>query len=465
MTDPFRQFFLNTIEDILKEEPSKESLHKLLITATPNLTVDQIVLSSCARKNNTNRNNSADGNASLKALKTLKSRVHPDKHPQDKRATELFQSIQIFYDDCISSPQPKPSSSLNNSRKRRKQSTILITEQNFPSEFDTTVNCPHMKLHHPRPPSSSNNSHDKATTTAMSRQQVNSINLPFVQAFKCLNGRGALAHGRPITRHFSWEDVEQRQEEDVMGNQKLISDVFNSIGGGTRELQSVREIKDEILNRGPVVSVSFHLCEAYLNQVKNRSGMDKRISSDENCGDCDLCGGFLKKRVGGEHELLIVGWCLTSFGEMWKVLPLWESITDSDDDDDDDDDESNTEEEMPSATLIGFGQFGIDDLCLAPESNLDHLSWQHGPYFDSNFIDVPEWREWKEMDLPLSGVEFQALAKCFKNTKGLVDAATTGACFVIRDQSKPAHSATYRLKEVRWEENTKEWIVTVLLDT
>jgi len=37
----------------------------------------------------------------------------------------------------------------------------------------------------------------------------------------------------------------------------------------------------------------------------------------------------LKDRVDQEqHELLIVGWGTTSFGEVWKVLPLWEYTPD-----------------------------------------------------------------------------------------------------------------------------------------
>lgn len=333
-----------------------------------------------------------------------------------------------------------------------------LSEQRFPLEFDSVANWSNMNLSHPKIPSNDasrvNNTNNNSST---SRQHVNSNTLPSIQAFKCLNGRGAIAHGRPISRHFLWTDVERPEFDSV-------ADVFESIAKGTRELRTVDQIKEELLSGGPVVSVSFRLNEAYLQQIKHQDVAAKQENGDGGKDvnmhvDKALIGGFVKDRVDQEHELLIVGWGITSFGEVWKVLPLWESKQQGDVHEIND----TTEDPVPPLTLIGIGQFGIDRLCLAPKTNLDHLSWQLGPYFDSDFSDAPRWREWKEMDLPLTPGEFQNLATCFE--KGLIHAASSRLCFVIRDQTRLAHSASYRLKEFRWEENTLEWITTVVLVT
>eukprot|EP00555_Chaetoceros_dichaeta_P014286 CAMPEP_0198256894 /NCGR_PEP_ID=MMETSP1447-20131203/6688_1 /TAXON_ID=420782 /ORGANISM="Chaetoceros dichaeta, Strain CCMP1751" /LENGTH=485 /DNA_ID=CAMNT_0043943645 /DNA_START=45 /DNA_END=1502 /DNA_ORIENTATION=- len=477
MNDPFRQFFLDTIETILQEEPNDESLYKLLRTTSPNLSLDQVnsrsvsdsssssssstILTSTSSSNN----NEKGSERRSKALRTLKSRIHPDKHPHDKRATYLFQNVQIFYDDCCATIELSTSSSSSSSskstattnrgnRKRRQRSDDPLSEQRFPLEFDAMEKWPHMKLHHPKIPSNDRDG-TKATTTPTTPTHNVSNTLPSIQAFKCLNGRGALAHGRPITRHFLWTDVEQRRPEF-----DSVQDVFDSIAKGTRELRSVDQIKEEILTQGPVVSTSFRLTDPYLQQIKNLEAAgniangtpDAEMEADSNQA---LCGGFVKDRVDQEHELLIVGWGITSFGEVWKVLPLWEANTEDIHDNND-----TTQHLIPPLTLIGIGQFGIDRLCLAPKISLDHLSWQLGPYFDSDFSDAPKWRDWKEMDLPLTPREFQNLATCFE--KGLIHAANSNLCFVIRDQTRLAHSASYRLKEFRWEESTLEWITTVV---
>merc|ERR1712008_262679 len=93
----------DTIESILEEEPNDESLLKLLKTTSPAISLDQITDGSPSTTplltgGTTNTVQSSERRS--KALRTLKSRIHPDKHPQDKRATHLFQNVQLFYDDC-----------------------------------------------------------------------------------------------------------------------------------------------------------------------------------------------------------------------------------------------------------------------------------------------------------------------------------------------------------------------------
>jgi len=509
MTDPYRQFFLDTIENILQEEPNEESLYKLLRTATPNLTTDEIVLPTSSYKDTDTDNTTAFSatKKAPKALKTLKSRIHPDKHPRDERATQLFQNVQNFYDECVKrvssssasfsnhcppstrSAGTSSSSSISKNKRRRRSdsvdSDLLVTK--FPSEFDVTVQWPHMNFSHPHPPPSSSFKEENDDEEEDSNPQlIHSRNLGYLQAYKCINARGAVIHGRAVERNFDWKNVlqeEAKKQQQQRSNSSCSSSsrtedqvfrVFESIGGGCKELRSdVEAIKEELSNNGPVISVSFCLNEAWLNQLLKTQKKDKENSINNNSSDEDdhnsfnskynLYGGFLKERMGKEHELLIIGWCLTAFGEMWKVIPLHHSPKDVQNSDHTDAESKNSPRSSlpPKPILIGFGQFGIDRLCLAPSTNLDNLTWQNGPYFDVDFSDAPSWRNWKEMDLPLTCHEFCELAKCFPN--GLVAAAKDEETFVVRDLAQLAHSAKYRLNEVRWEAESEEWIATVVL--
>lgn len=234
MTDPFRQFFLDTIETILQEEPNEDSLYKLLVTTSPNLSLDHIInarsisdssasssASSSVSSTTTLTTGTTTNEKRSKALRTLKSRIHPDKHPHDKRATYLFQNIQIFYDECcaaIESQSSTPSGSSSSSSsckstgggggsssKRGSKRHRPLSEQRFPLDFDAMEKWPHMKLHHPKiPPNDPNPTKSPSSPTTPNNV---SNSLPLIQAFKCLNGRGALAHGRPITRHFLTTDT------------------------------------------------------------------------------------------------------------------------------------------------------------------------------------------------------------------------------------------------------------------
>lgn len=236
-----------------------------------------------------------------------------------------------------------------------------------------------------------------------------------------------------------------------------VKQVFDSEFGGTKELDNVDDIKEELMMNGPVVSVKFQLMDAYVDRLKGEKGAfveNLQLTKNEDKGT-----GNGSKSSGVTHELLIVGWSLTPYGEAWKVQFLFDSSSD-----DEKEDIGNSvrvplleSEPGPRVVHIGFGQFQIDDLCYAPKSNLENLSWQEGPYFDADFTDAPQWREWKEMDLPSTESELVLLGKCFK--RGIF----SGETFVVRDRDKLAHSSSYVVKNLRWDESTKEWIITVLL--
>jgi hypothetical protein len=407
MNDPFKQFFIDSVKNIITQEPSAKSLFSLLKIVSPQMTMEDLM--------------SKD---TKKMLKVLKTRIHPDKHDSSDRATQLFQDVQLFYDDCINS--------LNKSSKRRKRPNSANDRRDgknvFPDEFSI-----HKKW--PATSASINTFHGHGIVISKNKNSIPNQSiyplpadgvieketLAAFQAFKCIHARGAIIHQKPITKYHSWNQIEKHSK-----SKDSVYEIFDSFGG-TRELHSIDMIKEEIMTSGPVVSVSFRLTAVYFNQLKRSS-------------EGTTEGAFVTNILNDVHELLITGWCLTPFGEAWEIEPVLSSI-----------------DLKTSAIHIGFGQFGIDDLCLAPKSNLDHISWQPGPYFDSDFSSAPDWREWGEMDLPVTDAELKSLSKCF-GTKGFM----TGEPFVIRDAKKKALSASYIIHNLYYDENTNEWIVTVV---
>lgn len=411
MNDPFKQFFIDSVKNIIIQEPSPKSLYSLLKIVSPQMTMEELM--------------SKD---TKKMLKVLKARIHPDKHDSSDRATQLFQDVQLFYDECINS--------LNKTSKRRKRPNSANErkegEHVFPDEFSI-----HKKW--PVASASINTFHghgvvinkNSTSTSTKSNQPVyplpaNGIidkeTLPAFQAFKCIHARGAIIHQKQITKYHSWSQIETHSK-----SKESVYEIFDSFGG-TKELHSIEMIKEEIMASGPVVSVSFRLTTVYFNQLKKSS-------------EGTTEGTFVTDILNDVHELLITGWCLTPFGEAWEIEPVLSPMGPT----------------KTSTLRIGFGQFGIDDLCLAPKSNLDHISWQPGPYFDSDFSSAPDWREWSEMDLPVTDAELKSLSKCF-GTKGFM----AGEPFVIRDAKKKALSASYLIRNLYYDEKTNEWIVTVV---
>jgi len=444
MSDPFRQYFLESIQNTLEQDADEEALLALFRFVSPSLTLDEML--------------EMEPRGRGKIMKILKSRIHPDKHPNYSSVTTIFQNVQNFYDECIKhistsafngSGGGSGSGSHNNKnskRKRRKrpQSTNLSTTETdqYPQSFNIFSHWPVTNISLSTVTVANNDNDKRQGQTNKSPAPLspsvphpappNNVLtkkiVPAFQAYKCIHARGAIAHGRPITKFHTWYDIQKASDAD-----HSVQDIFDEFGG-TKELDSVELIKREIMTCGPVVSVSFRLLAGYLRQL--------------DAGE----KAFAEELIGEIHELLIVGWCLTPYGEAWQVQPL----IDVDGDGVKMDGTKEAVKKVKVSLLhIGFGQFGIDETVLAPESNLEDIPWQPGPYFDSDFSDIVKWRDWEEMDLPITETELKALAKCFKN------GFFSGESFVLRDQIKKAHSASYKIKNIKWVEETQEWFITI----
>lgn len=420
MGDPFRQYFLESIENTLARDANEESLLALLRFVSPSLKLDELLAMEPRERS--------------KIMKVLKTRIHPDKHPQHASVTTIFQNVQNFYDECVETISTLSSKNKNSKRKRRKRqsSTQLSSVNQYPQRFNVFERWPIANISISTMPSSVEMNDKQKESTLASRQSgshplppnniiVKKVVPPF-QAYKCIHARGSLAHGKPITKYRTWNEIQKASDAC-----DSVYDVFDKFGG-TKELDSVDSIKEELMNRGPVVSVSFRLLAEYL----------KQLDVGENA--------FAKDLIGCVHELLIVGWCLTPFGEAWQVRPLIDDVLQM---------EKKGDQNSLSLIQIGFGQFAIDDIVVAPDSNLEQYAWESGPYFDSDFSEIENWRSWEEMDLPINETDLKSLAKCFKN------GFYSGESFVLRDQTKKAHSASYKIKNIKWVDKTQERFVTI----
>lgn len=207
------------LEQLLKKEPSRESMLELLQLATPGV-----------------EESSFEGTEQRKLFRTLVARVHPDKHPNDaERATRLCQDAQIFYDKCLTSLNTSPPGS----RKKARTSSSPNSSA-FPFDFNASNKWPHVEFHTP---------HLANGTTA---------ELSCMVAFQCVNSRGAIAHGKKI--ELAYRSKAATEKAKTCTSVKMIFDTF----GGTKELDGVDDIKRELVTRGPVVSTSFRPSDGFL---------------------------------------------------------------------------------------------------------------------------------------------------------------------------------------------------------
>lgn len=322
-----------------------------------------------------------------KAFKTLQLRIHPDKHPGED-TTKLFQDVKAFFDLCCKNLRKIPKTKAN-------PNSPSSAHCEFPRHFHVKDKWPFLDIGTLQP---------KATGIG--------TDLTAFSAALCINARGAIAHGQKTELSYKMGD---------MKNFANVQGIFDSFGG-TKQLTSIDGIKKELMENGPVVSTSFILSQAFLSAGKYSQSL-------------------LKSRVGKKHELLIVGWKLTAFGEVWLAKSLKNGI-----------------DEQP--ICIAFGQFGVDDICLAPTNSFENKSWQSGPFFDDGNLRLSDgWMRWPGMTLSMDSTELEALARCF--SAGFKAAIAQRSPFVIREKTKIARSRRYQLREVVWDKKKAMWRVKV----
>eukprot|EP00592_Proboscia_alata_P015172 CAMPEP_0194396450 /NCGR_PEP_ID=MMETSP0174-20130528/124996_1 /TAXON_ID=216777 /ORGANISM="Proboscia alata, Strain PI-D3" /LENGTH=179 /DNA_ID=CAMNT_0039192519 /DNA_START=2242 /DNA_END=2781 /DNA_ORIENTATION=+ len=172
--------------------------------------------------------------------------------------------------------------------------------------------------------------------------------------------------------------------------------------------------------RGPVVSTSFFLSKSFMKK-------------------CDASFCFDKSLIGKEYPLLIVGWEMASFGEVWLVQPLARDGT------------SETQK-------VAFRQFGIDDHCIAPLSTFEDTSWQPGPYFDIHFSGT-EWHTWTSVKTGITSDDLEELGNVLEEDFTKVLKAKKK--FVTRSKTRHAHSRAGYLKTLERQTDEFPWRIEI----
>jgi hypothetical protein len=450
MTDPFRALFLRQVRTILAGDANRDSLFQLLSIVAPELSDGDL----------------EDASKRTRAYKELRLRVHPDKHPNDETATSVFQDLPTFYNLCCrrlhvrskisnipgttatstttprttnlfkksesfsgkattgptQQPAPAPAPAPSQQQQQQQQSTTSSTPQTpsiprkspYPTNFQVTDTWPFLSFSHPIAP----NVKILSESIAL---------LELFLAYQCINSRGAVAHRAKPGLYFGWSKVQKDAQSF-----RTIEEFFSAKYRGARRLEGPDAIKVELMSRGPVISTSFLLSQSFMNSS-------------------EFSSLFFKNLIHHFHPLLIVGWKLTSFGEVWLVYPPRKTAPTSMD-----------ENLIP----IAIGQFGIDTLCLAPESDLQEKVWQSGPYLDLNLSKWPEeWMTWRKCDIHLTSIELEKLSECLGTGFVAASSSMESTRFVVRDEAKYAHSRAYCLKDVQWNPVKKMWKVSVILHT
>ena len=378
--DPFRALFLRQVRQIVTSKPGPEALHQLLKIVSPELKLEEV--GSAGKRNN--------------AIKELKLRIHNDKTQKDTSSAALLNEVEKFVDACCrwfakDSTTGTSTRGATTTIRKEKMSNAL-----FPSEFKVTDKWPFIAFHHPVAPETKAVSGTKNT-------------LDIFMAYRCVNARGCIAHGTKPGLFFGWNKVEQDVFK-IASAEQLFQDKFK----GATQIKGVEAIKQELTTRGPVLSTSFVLTPGFANST-------------------EYMDSFSMDRINKNHPVLIIGWKLTTFGEVWLVRSYDDTVV-----------------------AIAFGQFGIDKVCLAPESNLEHVSWQSGPFLDVDMSSWPtDWMTWTTPDFLVTSTELENLSECFED--GLMAAKEKRSRFVVRNKNKRAHSRVWYLEEIKWIALDKMW--------
>jgi len=218
----------------------------------------------------------------------------------------------------------------------------------------------------------------------------------------------------PMERQLTWFDLINVYDTTVTSARRLFEE-----HGGCNNLDSVDEIKKEIMSRGPVISTSFRLTQAFLKAGGNSSCFETSLTGDN-------------------HAILIVGWKLSAFGEMWLVRSLYGSC------------------DIP----ISMGQFSIEDEVLAPANDFSQTPWQdESKAFDVYSLGSNGWYSRPKLSFHVTCVQLEELFKALGCT--ISEALSHKIQFVLRDGNKKARSRWAYLTDIAWKEDVKEYKISV----
>jgi hypothetical protein len=478
MNTGFQAVLLHQVQTACQVEPVHPTLlHSVQLDhQTPDtrmMTTDQVDLMDQGGRD--------DSASSASSLQQEQQGLIPDKahHPLDEAAVMVVQAMHRFYDMLCynfahSFPQRKKKSfmrssirintpPLNNSVDDNDKQDDLSDEattmllQTVQRLFDTC--CCHLHEVGPFPPTKkepklvvvrhtpiSFHVHDKWSFVAEEPAGGDPLQLLsnsihdrapsfeqylMVIALQCINYRGCIAHGKRIEQSFNANNTKGH----VIGTINPTTELFAQFGG-TKVLTTVQDIKQELLENGPVVSLLFTPNEHHHNSF--------------------VVAPWAKTTVPGTtFPLLIVGWDVSAIGETWIVQTARTSTA------------TGTGQHPVLGERyhrLAMGHFHIDTTCLAPVRSLHHISWQDDTIALGipNLVAATGWYDWPAMATHLSPGRLNAFGKAL-GEDGLVGAAAKQIPFLVRDEKVIAQSRWATLQGVSWEETTQQWKVSLML--
>ena len=102
-----------------------------------------------------------------------------------------------------------------------------------------------------------------------------------------MNARGAITHGKKT------ELVMKPPSTNPLSACKVFED-----NGGSKELHTISDMKEELMNNGPIVSTSFVQSDAFMEKVREIAPSKKKRSGTSNQKKHQL-----KRQVLNAHKL------------------------------------------------------------------------------------------------------------------------------------------------------------------
>jgi hypothetical protein len=381
MTDDSSPRFLEHVRIVIgSEEPSADSLYKLLKMASPSLAKIDLMTES-----------SRSG-----AISQLLHDINTYGEANGDTC-ELIESVQAFVNGYCNHL-----ASSNHVTRKRKAIPITPSSSShrsriYPDDFHVQDKWKFLDINMIQPQLSASVDNDLVGGLV---------------AVHCINARGAIAHGLMPGNFYELHQVKDRDVERI----------FDRLGGGVKYLRSPNAIKEELMEHGPVVSVSFIPDRACVSAVGVHPA------------------SLIKSGAETKHELLIVGWQRKDYMPCWLVKRP-----------------SPHNHDRPIE--IAMRNFGIDDLCLAPTRSFQDVPWQSGPYFDVPHLPKG-WMQFPSLTLHINCADLKTL-------EGILDERMMVTIdeerrIVVRDKHRLAHSRRFCPRLLDWIAEEQLWSLTLI---
>ena len=391
----------------LQLEPCRATLLALLRIADPEISSDQLDDKHCR-------------NSALSALKVIieEGSSESDKAVASRRLGHRFwQHPEEYFEKACQTPTlqttaSSPSSEQEPQQKKARTSSTVSPEssrpkKSFPKNYHVQEQWPYLfTVNQPEAPPGT---------------QLDHASVSKAIGFKCINEYGAIAHEKDIEIWYDIEHVMESGHEGICSASELL-DSF----GGHAKVDGIDEIKEHLMTKGPVISMSFRLTQEFYDHCKHSSCFEESL-------------------IGSKHPVLVVGWKSKPYGELLLIRSI------------------RGDSDIP---LVG-SQFSVEDEVVVPRSDFSNHTWQNDSTVYKCDFGSDDDRSWLHDPVftkvfPASGSSKSDILPMLLDILDctLLEALSSRKPFVLMDFEKHAWSRTVFLKDVAWNKHGHHWEVT-----